>query len=202
MKSTILYSSCLQPYWLPGLTVEGNACADKLTAPVQAAPVPDMLQRFSHISFSIRGPDLYNINSILHLQQHVMLLPHALIVSSMSLWFWMEWTLEGYRLFSNGSLMLLMFQNLVTLNRYMDISFKAWWASVLAGQKARDVISHRCGAFAALGVPRVVKTDNGLGYVAQRAQQFLQSRGVQCVTGIAHSSTSQAIVEHIHHKVV
>ncbi|NWH96900.1 POK18 protein, partial [Tichodroma muraria] len=57
---------------------------------------------------------------------------------------------------------------------------------------------HWCGAFAALGVPSVIKTDNGPGYVVQCTQQFLQSWGVQHVTGILYSSTGQAIIECFH----
>ncbi|NXB12976.1 POK6 protein, partial [Cnemophilus loriae] len=62
----------------------------------------------------------------------------------------------------------------------------------------KDVISHWRGAFAALGVPHVVKTDNGPGYAVQHTQQFLQLWGVHHVTGIPHSPTGQAIIECFH----
>ncbi|NXH18353.1 POK25 protein, partial [Bucco capensis] len=50
-------------------------------------------------------------------------------------------------------------------------------------------------AFAALGIPREIKTDNGPGYIAHSTQTFFQCWGIQHVTGIPHSPTGQAIVE-------
>lgn len=60
------------------------------------------------------------------------------------------------------------------------------------------MISHWRGAFAALGISRVVKTDNGLGYAAQRTQQFLQLWSVHHVIGIPLSPSGQAIIERFH----
>uniref|UniRef100_A0A8C8RZ15 Integrase catalytic domain-containing protein n=1 Tax=Pelusios castaneus TaxID=367368 RepID=A0A8C8RZ15_9SAUR len=50
-----------------------------------------------------------------------------------------------------------------------------------------------------LKAPKVSKTDNGPAYVSQKIQLFLQDWGIRHTTGIPHSPTGQAIVEHIHH---
>ncbi|XP_068782450.1 uncharacterized protein [Struthio camelus] len=50
-------------------------------------------------------------------------------------------------------------------------------------------------SMAVLGVPRVLKTDNGLCYISQRFQQFCRTWGIEHVTGIPHNPTGQAIVE-------
>ncbi|NXH23397.1 POK18 protein, partial [Bucco capensis] len=53
-----------------------------------------------------------------------------------------------------------------------------------------------CAAFAALGIPREIKTDNGPGYIAHSTQTFFFQRwGIQHVTRIPHSPTGQVIVE-------
>ncbi|NXD67058.1 POK18 protein, partial [Eolophus roseicapillus] len=53
-------------------------------------------------------------------------------------------------------------------------------------------------AFAVLGVPHHIKTDNGPGYISARTQAFLASWSVEHITGIPHSPQGQAIVERAH----
>ncbi|RMC21502.1 hypothetical protein DUI87_02368 [Hirundo rustica rustica] len=69
---------------------------------------------------------------------------------------------------------------------------------VAEGEKACDVIAHWRQAFAVLGIPSAVKTDNGPAYASQQVRQFLQSWGVSHNFGIPHSPTGQAIVERNH----
>ncbi|NXX23966.1 POK8 protein, partial [Podargus strigoides] len=57
----------------------------------------------------------------------------------------------------------------------------------------RDVIAHWRQAFAVLGIPSAVKTDNGPAYASQKVRQFLQSWGVSHNFSIPHSPTGQAI---------
>ncbi|KAL2309381.1 hypothetical protein Nmel_005578 [Mimus melanotis] len=53
-------------------------------------------------------------------------------------------------------------------------------------------------AFAILGIPSAVKTDNGPAYVSQKTRQFLQMWGVSHNHGTPHCPTSQAIVKRAH----
>ncbi|RMB97249.1 hypothetical protein DUI87_26277 [Hirundo rustica rustica] len=77
----------------------------------------------------------------------------------------------------------------------VDTFSSAMWASAHTGEKARDVIAHWRQAFAVLGIPSAVKTDNGPAYASQQEWQLLQSWGVSHSFGIPHSPTGQAIVE-------
>ncbi|RMC05474.1 hypothetical protein DUI87_18667 [Hirundo rustica rustica] len=58
----------------------------------------------------------------------------------------------------------------VTVNTFSS----AMWASAHTGEKTRDVIAHWRQAFAVLGIPSAVKTDNSPAYASQKVQQFLQ----------------------------
>ncbi|NWW08986.1 POK18 protein, partial [Oreocharis arfaki] len=54
-------------------------------------------------------------------------------------------------------------------------------------------------AFAALGIPACVKTDNGPAYASQKVRNFLCLWGISHKFGIPHSPTGQAVVECAHH---
>ncbi|KAM9165602.1 endogenous retrovirus group K member 11 Pol protein [Pangshura tecta] len=72
------------------------------------------------------------------------------------------------------------------------------WATALASTGSRDVIKHWQACFAVMGVPALIKTDNGAGYVSRRTAQFLLHWGVQHSTGVPGNSTGQAIIERAH----
>ncbi|NWW13943.1 POK19 protein, partial [Oreocharis arfaki] len=62
----------------------------------------------------------------------------------------------------------------------------------------KDVEKHLVQAFAVLGVPREIKTDNGPAYASKAFQSFCQQWGIRHTTGIPHSPTGQAVVERAH----
>ncbi|NXK84101.1 POK6 protein, partial [Amazona guildingii] len=62
----------------------------------------------------------------------------------------------------------------------------------------RHVITHLRMCFAIMGVPLLIKTDNAPSYTSQALSKFLQKWGISHSTGIPHSPTGQAIVEHTH----
>ncbi|NXH15002.1 POK19 protein, partial [Bucco capensis] len=53
-------------------------------------------------------------------------------------------------------------------------------------------------AFATLGIPKNIKTDNGPTYTSKRFKEFLQQWGIKHITGIPNSLMGQAIVERAH----
>ena len=71
-------------------------------------------------------------------------------------------------------------------------------ASVLTGEKTKDVITHCLHSFSILGVPKQIKTDNGPGYTPQAFKQFCSTFGIQHVTGIPYNPTGQSIVDCAH----
>ncbi|NXU15764.1 POK6 protein, partial [Pardalotus punctatus] len=65
-------------------------------------------------------------------------------------------------------------------------------------EKSRDVTRHWLTCVATLGLLNTIKTNNGPAYVSEQTRQFLQDWGVSHNTGILHSPTDQAIIEHAH----
>ncbi|RMB94003.1 hypothetical protein DUI87_29591 [Hirundo rustica rustica] len=59
----------------------------------------------------------------------------------------------------------------------VDTFSSAMWASAHTGEKTCYVIAHQRQAFAVLGTPSAVKTDNGPAYASQKVRQFLQLWG-------------------------
>lgn len=80
----------------------------------------------------------------------------------------------------------------------VDTLSGAVFASSHCGEKAKDVIKHFLLAFATLGVPAEIKTDNRPAYVSKNLHQFFDMWGIKHTTGIPYSPTGQSIVEHTH----
>ncbi|NXB32256.1 POK25 protein, partial [Eulacestoma nigropectus] len=68
-----------------------------------------------------------------------------------------------------------------------DMFSGAVFASAHSGEKAEDVKKHLLLAFATLGVPEQIKTDNGPGYESKDLQKFFNLWGIWHGTGIPHS---------------
>ncbi|XP_066194410.1 LOW QUALITY PROTEIN: uncharacterized protein [Sylvia atricapilla] len=58
------------------------------------------------------------------------------------------------------------------------------------GEKATDVQKHLVQAFSVLGIPKVIKTDNGPMYASKAFDEFLQQWGVKHKKGIPYSPTA------------
>lgn len=69
------------------------------------------------------------------------------------------------------------------------------FASAHTGENATFVKRHFLLAFASLGVPNKIKTDNGPAYTSKQLKNFFQEWGIHHNTGIPHSPTGQSIVE-------
>lgn len=59
-------------------------------------------------------------------------------------------------------------------------------------------MQHCILAFATLGVPRKIKTDNGPAYTSKFFQSFLKGWNIQYNTGILYNPQGQTIIERIH----
>ncbi|NXG95150.1 POK8 protein, partial [Stercorarius parasiticus] len=83
--------------------------------------------------------------------------------------------------------------------KYLHVSIDTYshmiWATPQPGEKVRDVRRHLTSCFAVLGVPTMIKTDNGPAYISKALKAFMQLWNINHVTGIPHSPTGQAIVE-------
>ena len=87
------------------------------------------------------------------------------------------------------------FGKLKYVHSSIDTFSGALFSSCHTGEKARDVRKHLMRAFATLGIPSQIKTDNGPAYVSTATKTFLDSWGVIHTTGIPHSPTGQSLIE-------
>ena len=71
-------------------------------------------------------------------------------------------------------------------------------ASAHSGKAFVDVQNHLFSAFAAMGKPHKIKTDNGSAYTCKSCAEFCHRLRIEHTTGIAYDSTGQAIVERAH----
>ncbi|KAK4819422.1 hypothetical protein QYF61_003709 [Mycteria americana] len=172
---------------LPGFIAEGNCRADRLTTPVWATPVPPTIKQaqLSHEFFHQSAKALRKQSGLSWDTARAIVRacpdcqPFAAVrqtdVTHIAEFGRQKWVH-------------------VSINTYSG----ALWATAESGEKAKDVIRHWTAAFAALGVPSTIKTDNGPRYISQKTQRLLQLWGVVHVTGIPHSPQGQAIVECSH----
>ena len=82
----------------------------------------------------------------------------------------------------------------VTVDTYSHLIF----ASAHTGERLRDVKSHCLQAFAYMGVPKIVKTDNGPAYTSTGFAKFCSEFSISHKTGISYNPQGQAIVERAH----
>nr|KAF6462165.1 hypothetical protein HJG59_011229 [Molossus molossus] len=71
-------------------------------------------------------------------------------------------------------------------------------ATPQTGEATKHVIAHCLKCFSILGIPKVIKTDNGLGYTSQTFQKFRAKFTIQHKTGIPYNPQGQGIVERAH----
>ncbi|NXH37553.1 POK11 protein, partial [Dicaeum eximium] len=90
------------------------------------------------------------------------------------------------------------FGNLKYVHVSVDTFSGAVFASAHSGEKTKDLKAHLLRAFATLGVPKQIKTDNGPGFKSKCFEEFCQQWGITHITGIPHNPTGQSIVERTH----
>ena len=59
----------------------------------------------------------------------------------------------------------------------------------------RNVTDHCLQAFNAMGLPKVIKTDNGPAYTGNNFTSFCKEFGIEHKIGIPHNPMEQGIVE-------
>ncbi|NWI75568.1 POK8 protein, partial [Dryoscopus gambensis] len=213
-KLTYLVSRRDQPYYvmhirshtgLPGFLSEGNCRADELAAPTELAlcTVPDKFHQAqrSHQMFHNNAPGLVRQFGITRQQAKAIVAacPNCQSFAVPSL---------GMGVNPRGLHSCEVWQTDVThvsefgRQKYVHVSIdtfsKAVFASAHTGEKAADVKKHLIQAFAVLGTPKCLKTDNGPAYASRELREFLGLWGIEHKTGIPHSPTGQAIVERSH----
>ncbi|RMC08192.1 hypothetical protein DUI87_14432 [Hirundo rustica rustica] len=168
---------------LPGFVAEGNARADKLANPSWVAPQPDVLAqaKTSHGFFH------HNVHTLQKQFQLMATEAHEIVESCDDCHALGAPLPAGVN--PRGLRALELWQTDVTqVAEFGRLKYEpsVMWASAHTGEKACDVIAHWRQAFAVLGIPSAVKTDDGPAYASQ---QDSMARVKKCPTA-APSATS------------
>lgn len=86
--------------------------------------------------------------------------------------------------------------------RYVHVTIDTYSGFIMAtaqtGEAAKHVITHCLKCFSCMGTPKVIKTDNGSGYVNKAFQRFCTQWNIVHKTGITYNPQGQGIVERAH----
>jgi transposase InsO family protein len=69
------------------------------------------------------------------------------------------------------------------------------FASLHTGEASKNVIDYCLQAFNAMGLPKLIKTDNGTSYSSKNFISFCKEFGIKHKTGIPYNPMRQEIVE-------
>ncbi|KFV95122.1 hypothetical protein N326_01158, partial [Eurypyga helias] len=187
---------------LPGFFAEGNARADRLANVALRVPVPNMLSqaRTSHQFF-------HQSAKVLSKQFSIPVGDAKLIVQtcpdcqqqSGPLTTVNPRGLSALQIWQTDVTHIPEFGRLKYVHVSIDTYLHALWATTMTGETSRHAQAHFRAAFAALGIPKEIKTDNGSAYISRSTWTFFQTWGITHKTGIPHSPTRQAVVERVHH---
>lgn len=188
---------------LPGPVVEGNRNADALAAPVQLASLPGMFQqaKLSHRFYHQNVPALVRKFHLSHSQARAIVAtcPNCQKYQIPSLRSGMcPCGLNSCQLWQTDVTHIPEFGRSKYVHVSVDTFSGAVFASSHCGEKAKGVIKHFLLAFATLGVPAEIKTDNRSAYVSKNLHQFFDTWGIRHTTGIPYSPTGQSIAERTH----
>ncbi|KAK4812011.1 LOW QUALITY PROTEIN: hypothetical protein QYF61_023007 [Mycteria americana] len=184
---------------LPGFLTEGNARADYLTNMALHTPVPHTLtqaqlsHQFFHQSVKVLAKQFaISVGDAKLIVKHCQQQPSGLsfMTNPRGLFSLQLWQTDVTHILEFGQ------------QKYVHVSIDTYshvvWATAMTDENSRHVQSHFRAAFAALGIPREIKTDNGSAYVSHTTCRFFHTWGISHKTGIPHSPTGQAIIERTH----
>ncbi|KFO64605.1 hypothetical protein N302_04009, partial [Corvus brachyrhynchos] len=188
---------------LPGPIAEDNQRADALTAPAEMARMPKVFQqaKLSHQMFHQNVPRLVRQFRLTHSQAKaiVNMCPNCQQSALPSLGTGVNpRVLASCEVWQTDVTHIPEFGCLKYIHVSIDTFFGAVYASAYAGERAIHTKKHQLQAFAVLGVPKEIKTDNSPTYRATEFESFMDEWGIRHKKGIPYSPTGQAVIEHAH----
>lgn len=90
------------------------------------------------------------------------------------------------------------FGNLWYVHVIVDLFSGFLFAGLQTGEATKHVVAVCLAAFVVLGVPKILKTDNGPAYTSKGFQQFCLQYKITHLTGIPYNPQGQGIVERAH----
>ncbi|NXY12580.1 POK25 protein, partial [Pteruthius melanotis] len=188
---------------LPGYIAEGNRRADALAAPVQLEGRPSLYQQavLSHQKFHQNLPGLVRQ---FHLGRDeakaiVATCPKCSKINAPSLGNGVNPRgLNSCEVWQTDVTHVPQFGRFKFIHVSVDTFSGAVYASAHTGERAADAKKHLMQAFSFLGIPKMLKTDNGPAYISRVFGNFLRDWGIEHKTGIPYSPTGQAVIERTH----
>ncbi|KFQ06739.1 hypothetical protein N329_01654, partial [Haliaeetus albicilla] len=173
---------------LPGWITEGNKRADLLANPVWTGPPPSKL-------LQVRGAHsfFHQPAKVLAKQFQISIADAKAIIQSCAECQKLSGHgdgavnprgLQSLQLWQTDVTHVPAFGKLCYVHVSVDTYSLMVWATALAGETSRHLQTHLRQAFAVMGVPAQIETDNGPCFIAQRTQEFFQQWGVTHITGI------------------
>ncbi|KFO62529.1 hypothetical protein N302_07226, partial [Corvus brachyrhynchos] len=205
-----LLDSRQQPYFvmyvrshttLHGFIAEGNCQADLLTLPVQVLPDRFAQANLSHSFFHQNAAVLAQAFDLTNCQASsiVAVCPDCQRHSFPSVAGGVNPRgLQSLQLWPMNVTHFSEFGRLKYIHSSINTFSGTLFASCHTGEAAKDVRRHFASAFAVLGIPLQVKTDNGSAYTSRSVANFLALWGVTHVTGIPFAPRGQSIIERAH----
>ncbi|RMC03070.1 hypothetical protein DUI87_20263 [Hirundo rustica rustica] len=201
-----------QPYYvkrvrlntdLLGFVAEGNRRADALAAPIEMANLPDLFQqsRLRHQQFH---QNVLGLAHQFHLRQDQ---PKAIVATCPNCQRFAVTSLASGvnpRVLNSCEVWQMdvthvpQFSKLKYMHVCTDTFSGAIYASAHRGELTFDAQKHLMQAFSLLGIPMVLKMDNGPTYASKAFVEFLQQWAVEHKKDIPYSPTSQVIIERMH----
>ncbi|NWZ02706.1 POK6 protein, partial [Loxia curvirostra] len=189
---------------LPGPISEGNQIADHLAMATSTSHETPRLPQLSHRFYHQNAPALrrqFKI-SVEQARAIVATCPNCQTFSLPSMPVGVNPRgLGALELWQTDITHYAPFGRLKYIHISVDTFSGAVFASTHTGEQARDVIKHFYMAFATLGVPRAIKTDNGPAFTSKTLKEFTQQWGITHTTGIPHNPSAQSIVERAHREI-
>lgn len=184
---------------LPGPLSEGNARADALTQVLHISLTMDPYEQAVHLHkrFHLNAASL-RLHAKVTREQATQIVTNcevcaqycsvpSLGVNPRGLLPNHVWQMDVTHVPSFGKLQYVH----VSVDTYSHIIY----ASAHSGEKLKDVKSHCLQAFAYMGIPKQIKTDNGPAYISQGFEKFCKDFNITHKTGIPYNPQGQAIVE-------
>lgn len=90
------------------------------------------------------------------------------------------------------------FKNTPYVHTTIDTKSGFLFATAGNGKATKHVLNHCFQVFATMGIPKVIKIDNGPGYTSKAFQTFCSTFQIQHLTGVPYHPQGQGIIEHAH----
>lgn len=167
---------------LPGFSAKGNRRADVLAAPLQLAGLPNIFQQaeLSHEQFHQNAPGPVHQFHLWRDRANVIVAtcPNCQKTALPSLGSGVSPRgLRSCKVWQTDVTQVSEFGQFKYVHVSVDTFSGAVFASAHTGGKAPDAQKHLMHAFAVLGMPGTIKTDNGPAYTSKAFGEFLQGWG-------------------------